>query len=123
MVKRKYINADHARTRPYITMDYNLPEDITVSLNEEGSQEYAKVSYPIHYGRYAQISDREYIYQFCPGGRIKFIRGRASALPLNEWMKRTISNDWVYYSTEGYNSVISLIGEYYILCFSYSKHS
>src|SRR4030042_4431421 len=38
-------------------------------------------------------------------------------------MKRTTSNDWVYYSTEGYNCVISLIGEYYLPCFSYSKNS
>jgi hypothetical protein len=103
-------------------MNYNLPEDIIVSLNEEGSREYAKVSYPIRYGRYAQISDREYIYQFNLSGRIKFIQGRGSPLPLNEWLKRTASNDWVYYSTEGYNSVVSLIGEYYLPCFSYSKN-
>ena len=103
-------------------MVYTL-QDISISLNEEGSPEYAKVSYPIRYGRYAQIADREYTYQFDLNGRIKYIQGRGPTLPLNEWLKRTASNDWVYYSTEGYNDVINLIGEYYLPCFSYSKNT
>jgi hypothetical protein len=121
--RRDSINTNYTHKRPNAAMNYDLPEDIIVSLNEEGSREYAKVSYPIRYGRYSQISDREHIYQFNPSGIIKFIRGRGSSLPLSEWLKRTASNDWVYYSTEGYNSVVSLIGEYYLPCFSYSRNS
>ena len=97
-------------------------EDLIISPECRGAREYATVSYPIRYGRYAQIETEEYVYQFAPGGDIKFIRGRAANWPPGEWLKRTAGNDWVYYSAEGYNSVRDLIGEYYLPCFSYSKN-
>lgn len=97
-------------------------EDIMVSPECRGAREYAKVSYPIRYGRYGQIETKDYIFQFNPSGEIKFIQGRSADWPANEWLKRTAADDWVYYSAEGYNSVHSLVGEYYLPCFSYSKN-
>ena len=107
----------------HVMRNLYVTEDLGVSLGNEGSREYTKVSYPIRYGNYAQIMDKDYIYQFNLSGEIKFIQGRTSAWPVNEWLKRTAANDWVYYSAEGYTSVHSLIGEYYLPCFSYSKNS
>ena len=31
-----------------------------------------------------------------------------------EWLKRTVGNDWIYYSTGGYAGVFEAIGEYYL---------
>ena len=117
-----YISSSLERIE-HVMRDLYVAEDLGVSLDNEGSREYAKVSYPIRYGNYARIMDTDYIYQFNLSGEIKFIQGHTSAWPGNEWLKRTAANDWVYYSTEGYSSVHSLTGEYYLPCFSYSKNS
>ncbi len=98
-------------------------EDLNISLDCTGSWEYAKVSYPVRYGLFAQIENKEYIFRFSPGGEIKYIQGRGPDWPRNEWLKRTPANDWVYYSAEGYNSIFSLTGEYYLPCFSYTDNS
>jgi hypothetical protein len=105
------------------TRSVNAAEELIIIPDMEGSREYSKVSFPIRYGRYAQITYRDYNYQFNCNGELKFIQGRTPAWPANEWLKRTVADDWVYYSTEGYNSVFSLFGEYYLPCFSYSQNS
>ena len=39
-------------------------------------------------------------------------------------MKRTIANDWIYYASGGsYNRIFSLLGEYYLPCFSYPTNT
>jgi hypothetical protein len=101
----------------------NAAEELSMLLDVEGSREYIKVSFPIRYGKYAQITYGDYDYQFNRNGELKVIQGNTPAWPSNEWLKRTVADDWVYYSTEGYNSVFSLFGEYYLPCFSYSQNS
>ncbi len=95
---------------------------LSVSLGQEGSHEYLKVSYPLRYGRYHQITDGSYVYQFDLRGTIRHLHGTGPSWPANEWLKRTTGSDWVYYSNNGYTSVYALLGEHYLPCFSYVKH-
>ena len=78
-----------------------------------------KASYPVRYGQYAEIRDRHYSFQFNLNGEIKFVQGRSHYWHHNDWLKRTVSNDWVYYSANGYGSVESMLGEHYLPCLSY----
>ena len=95
---------------------------LSVRLGKEGSNEYLKVSYPLRYGRYHQITDGDYIYQFNLRGEIRHLQGTGPGWPANEWLKRTAGGDWIYYSANGYSSVFALLGEHYLPCFSYMKH-
>jgi hypothetical protein len=97
-------------------------QDLSISLEQEGSREYLKVSYPVRYGRYHQITAGDYIYQFNLRGEIRHLYALGPDWPANEWLKRTEAGDWVYYSNDGYTSVFSLLGEYYLPCFSYKKN-
>jgi hypothetical protein len=96
---------------------------LSVRLGKEGSNEYLKVSYPLRYGRYHQITDGDYIYQFNLRGEIRHLQGTGPGWPANEWLKRTAGGDWIYYSANGYSSVFALLGEHYLPCFSHAKHS
>lgn len=97
---------------------------LEITLNKKGSQEFSKVSYPVRYGIYSEIKTNEYLYQFNLNGEIKYIMGLGDNRPNNlEWLKRTISNNWVYYSTGGYEGVFDLIGEYYFPCLSYPSNA
>ncbi|MBF0226108.1 MAG: hypothetical protein HQK76_11695 [Desulfobacterales bacterium] len=99
-------------------------DGVTINLNKKGSQEYSKVSYPIRYGVFNEIVTKEYNFQFNLNGEIKFIQGRRDNWPNPvEWLKRTVTNDWVYYLTGAYSTVYDLIGEYYIPCFLYPSNS
>ncbi|SPD72345.1 conserved hypothetical protein [uncultured Desulfobacterium sp.] len=99
-------------------------DDLDVTINREGSCEFAKVSYPIRYGRYSEIRTPDYRFQFNLNGEIKFIRGLDKNWPDPlEWLKRTAGNDWVYYSTGGYSGVYDSFGEYYLPCPSYASNA
>lgn len=99
-------------------------DKFTVSINKDGEEYFTKVSYPVRYGRFSEIITSDYIYQFNLNGEIKYIKGRGSDWQNpSEWLKRTVANDWVYYSTGGYNGLFETIGEYYIPCFSYPTNS
>ncbi|MFC1669274.1 radical SAM protein [Spirochaetota bacterium] len=102
--------------------EHTTSDSINIRINQKGQGKYKKVSYPVRYGEYIEVTDENYTYHFNLNGEIKFISGKKVTLPRNEWLKRTASNDWTYYSTEGYNSVCALIGEYYLPCFSYSPN-
>jgi len=96
-------------------------DDKIISINKKGASSFSKVSYPIRYGRFSEIKTNEYIYQFNLNGEIKFIQGKNQKWPdPNEWLKRTISNDWIYYSSGGYQGIYSFMGEYYVPYFKYS---
>lgn len=96
----------------------------TITLDKEGSGEYAKVSYPIRYGRYSEIKSPEYLFQYNLNGEIKYIQGRTPSWPHPaEWLKRTVANDWVYYSSGGYSGVYDFFGEYYLPCLSYRSNA
>jgi hypothetical protein len=97
---------------------------LSITLNKEGTREYAKVSYPIRYGFYSEITTADYVFQFNLNGEIKFIQGLGKTWPdPSEWLKRTVGNDWIYYSTGGYSGVYDSFGEYYLPCPSYPSNA
>lgn len=98
-------------------------DDLSIILNKEGSREFSKVSYPIRYGRFSEIKTPDYVFQFNLNGEIKYIQGRGQSWPHPaEWLKRTVANDWIYYSAGGYSSVYDFFGEYYLPCLSYPSN-
>lgn len=99
-------------------------DGLDIALEKEGARSFSKVSYPIRYGRFSEIRTPAYTFQCNRNGEIKYIQGRNNLWPHpNEWLKRTISNDWIYYSTGGYEGVYSLFGEYYLPCLSYPSNA
>ncbi len=99
-------------------------QDMRCTLNKQGASTYHKVSYPIRYGRFCEIEDPSYIFQFTPNGEIKFIQGKNGTWPHPaEWLKRTAGNDWVYYFSGGYTNVADCLGEYYVPCLPYGSNS
>ena len=99
-------------------------DNLHITLDREGARAYSKVSYPLRYGRFAEIKTLDYVFQFNLNGELKFINGRGKVWPNpSEWLKRTITDDWVYYSTGGYDGVYDCFGEYYIPCLSYPSNN
>ncbi len=100
------------------------PYELEIFPLVKGADQYSKVSYPLRYGHLGEIRSREYIYQFNLNGEIKFITGRNKEWPdPSEWLKRTVTNDWLYYSTGGYSGTMEYSGEYYIPCAQYFNNS
>lgn len=98
-------------------------DDLHIAVDKEGARAYSKADYPLRYGRYAEIGTSENVFQFNLNGELKFISGRNTNWPdPSEWLKRTIGNDWVYYSTGGYSGLYESFGEYYVPCFSYPSN-
>ena len=99
-------------------------DDLTITLDKEGSPEYQKVSYPIRYGRFVEILTPDYVLQINLNGEIKYVQGRSPDWPHPaEWLKRTVGNDWIYYSAGDYKGVYDLFGEYYAPVLSYPSNS
>jgi hypothetical protein len=100
-------------------------DNMRISLDKEGAKTYSKTSYPIRYGRYAEIDYDGYILQCNLNGEIKHITGTGPDWPHPaEWLKRTIGNDWVYYSTGSYYAgTVDLFGEFYMPCPAYFTNS
>lgn len=99
-------------------------DNLTITLNKTGARQFTKVSYPIRYGRYAEIKTPAYTYQFNLNHEIKYIQGHGNGWPSpSEWLKRTVGNDWVYYLAGDYSGVRDAFGEYYLPCPSYPTNS
>jgi hypothetical protein len=99
-------------------------DELEIIPCRNGSNEYSKVSYPLRYGQYGEIRTADYIYQFNLNGEIKFIRGRKSTWPdPTEWLKRSVTDDWLYYSSGGYSGTLEYSGEYYVPCTQYRTNS
>jgi hypothetical protein len=97
---------------------------LTILLDKEGSSAFSKVSYPIRYGRFAEIKTPDHVFQYNLNGEIKYVQGRGRHWPHPaEWLKRTMGNDWIYYSSGDYKGVFEVMGEYYFPCLSYSSNS
>ncbi|PJC75947.1 MAG: radical SAM domain-containing protein, partial [Syntrophobacterales bacterium CG_4_8_14_3_um_filter_49_14] len=45
-------------------MEFYQFDNLSIILNKEGSQEFSRVSYPIRYGRFAEVKTPDYIFQF-----------------------------------------------------------
>jgi radical SAM superfamily enzyme YgiQ (UPF0313 family) len=88
---------------------------LTVCLGKSGANRYAKASYPLKYGLFSEVETEEAILQFNLNDEIVQAKGRGREWPdPQEWLKRTVGNDWIYYSTGGYAGVFEAIGEYYL---------
>jgi hypothetical protein len=97
--------------------------EIDIKLNISGATRYDKVSYPVHYGRLAQITTPGHRFQFNLNGEIKYLQGTGRDWPdPSEWLKRTAGNHWVYYDSDGYNQVFDYLGEYYLPYFMYPSN-
>jgi hypothetical protein len=97
--------------------------EITLKLNVPGARRYEKVSYPVRYGRLAEITTPDHCFQFNPGGEIKYLQGTGRNWPHpSEWLKRTAGNYWVYYDSGGYNQIMDYLGEYYLPYFTYQSN-
>ncbi len=98
--------------------------NLEITVDRQGADRFAKVSYPIRYGRYAEIKTADHLFQFNLNGEIKYISGLNGNWPHPaEWLKRTDGNDWTYYSTGGYRGVFAVLGEYYRPCLAYPSNS
>lgn len=99
-------------------------DDLSIFLNIRGNNEYAKVSYPVKYGIFSRLETREMILEFNLNHEIKHARSKTRHwLHPSEWLKRTVGNDWIYYSSGGYSGVVEAIGEYYLPNFMYATNS
>jgi hypothetical protein len=98
-------------------------DNLIISLNKEGAREFSKVSFPIRYGLYSEIKTEDFIFQFNLNGEIKYIQGMGQTWPHPaEWLKRTMGNDWTYYSSGDYKDIYDYIGEYYFPYLSYPSN-
>ncbi len=93
-------------------------------MNRMGARRYTKASYPVRYGCFSEIKTEKYIFQFNLNGEIKTVQGRIGTWDdPTEWFKRTVSNDWVFYASGGYNGAHAKLGEYYIPLFDYATNA
>ncbi len=98
--------------------------DLIITLDKEGSKEFSKVSFPVRYGRFSEIKTPDYIFQFNLNGEIKYMQGIGQGWPHPaEWLKRSVGNDWIYYSAGDYKDIYDYFGEYYFPCLSYPSNS
>lgn len=101
----------------------SLPK-YTLTSPKEGSTVYTKVSYPVHCGLYSVLETDHHVFHFNLNNEI--IRAKAKGDVWghpHEWLKRTVGNDWVFYSTGGYTGVFEATGEYYLPNFRYPTNS
>ncbi|MCP3872334.1 MAG: radical SAM domain-containing protein [Desulfobacteraceae bacterium] len=101
-----------------------LSNNIKIQLNCEGNSAYEKVSFPLKYGLFSRIETPDYIFEFNLNNEIKHAKSKTKAwIHPSEWLKRTIGNDWIYYSTGGYSGVFEALGEYYLPNLMYPTNS
>ncbi|MBF0241901.1 MAG: radical SAM protein [Desulfamplus sp.] len=95
-----------------------------ITLNRQGSDKYTKISFPLKYGIFSEIETSDAILQFNLNHEIIRAKGKDRAwIQPSEWLKRSMGNDWIYYSTGGYTGVFESIGEYYLPNLPYPTNS
>jgi len=86
-----------------------------IELFKRGAQRYQKTSYPSHCGIYHSVATSRAVMHFNLNHEIIRLIGKGREWPHpQEWLKRTITNDWIYYSTGGYTGVYETTGEFYL---------
>jgi len=86
-----------------------------VRLAVTGARRYEKVSYPLYYGEHNIIETAGHLLHFNRENEIIRAQGKSKDWPhRNEWLKRTLGDDWLYYSTGGYTGVFETLGEFYL---------
>ncbi len=96
----------------------------SIEVNCRGSREYTKISFPVKYGIFSRLETHDYIFEFNLNHEIRHARSKKKTWHHpSEWLKRTMGNDWVYYSTGGYSGVFEAIGEYYLPNLMYPTNS
>ncbi len=95
-----------------------------ITIDKPGADTYIKISYPIKYGIYSEIETEDAVLQFNRNHEIIRARGKDSDwIQPTEWVKRSMGNDWIYYSTGGYTGVFEATGEYYLPNLPYPTNS
>ena len=90
-------------------------KNISITLEKQGLSQYTKISYPVRYGIFQEITTQDEILHFNLNNEIIRAIGKNNEwIHPNEWLKRTRGNDWVYYSNGGYTGVFEATGEYYL---------
>ncbi len=98
--------------------------NLSIQLNCRGNREYTKMSFPVKYGLFSRMETDEMVFEFNLNHQIRHAKSKAAAwIHPSEWMKHTMGNDWVYYSTGGYAGVVESIGEYYLPNLMYQTNS
>lgn len=84
-------------------------------LFKQGSRRFEKVSYPLRCGIYHEIDGPDAVLHFDLNHQPIRLIGKQKSWPHpQEWLKRTIGDDWLYYSTGGYTGVFETTGEFYL---------
>ena len=99
-------------------------DNLSIELNCQGNTDYTKVSYPVKYGLFSRLESHDYIFEFNLNHEIRHAKSKKKAwIHPSEWLKRTMGNDWIYYSTGGYSGVYEALGEYYLPNLMYPTNS
>jgi hypothetical protein len=86
-----------------------------IHVATRGSDRFLKASYPVRTGMYTEVATGSSILHFNLNQEVIRAQGTTGDWPHpQEWLQRTIGNDWVYYSTGGYTGVFETTGEYYL---------
>lgn len=107
-------------------MDFSQPRHLMISVEKNGPDKLVKQSFPLRSGRYSEIRTRDFEFCFNLNGEIRSIRGLRPDWPHPaEQFKRTLGNDWVYYTVgdkSGGEGIVSWMGEYYLPCLPYASN-
>ncbi len=110
--------------QPFIMTEIFTDTNHKITIDKPGADTYIKISYPLKYGIYSEIETRDAVLQFNCNHEIVRARGKDSAwIQPTEWVKRSMGNDWIYYSTGGYAGVFEATGEYYLPNLPYPTNS
>lgn len=99
-------------------------DKFSVELGCQGENEYIKASFPVKYGLFSRFETRDIVFEFNLNHEIRHAKAKTKKwIHPSEWLKRSIGNDWIYYSTGGYSGVFEALGEYYLPNLMYPTNS
>ena len=107
-------------------MNFFQQKPLMITIEKDGPDILVKQTFPLRFGKYSEIKTPDFEFCFNLNGEIKTIRGLTSGWPHPaEQFKRTVGNDWVYYTVgdkSGDEGIISWMGEYYLPCLPYTSN-